>query len=463
MGRWPRVMRIAIAGKPRQPSARTPPTGSAGGAFCLQTPIKPPRVIGLAGAVLINLNAVVGAGIFALPALLYAGAGSLAPLIVLAYAVVVIPLLLIVAKLSTLFEESGGAQLYAERTYGSFAGFQVGFALLGGNTASRAANFHVLVSYLAALFPVFDVPAVRLATILALIGLLTTFSAIGTRRSMDALGIGTALKLGPILLICIAGLIANGVPKAVSLPQFSNIESIALLLAYAYSGAAASTVAAGEVKDARRTVYRSILVNLVVIALFYAFVQWAYMAINPQQVNAARPLASAGEAVLGQWGVIAISVAAIFSVGTNQMSYFVAMPRVIFGMSERGLLPAPFARISRRFLTPVNAIVGYGMIVALLAISGTFKTLATLMVAMEALILVTVIMALPVLWYQGKVAANNLGMIGWGALVAAALAFEFWLLRQVPAGAALSTVSALLVGTALYAISRRARPRGVLG
>ncbi|MFM9935583.1 MAG: APC family permease [Novosphingobium sp.] len=429
----------------------------------MQEPIKPPRVIGLAGAVLINLNAVVGAGIFALPALLYAGAGTLAPLIVLAYAVVVIPLLLIVAKLSTLFEESGGAQLYAERTYGSFAGFQVGFALLGGNSASRAANFHVLVSYLAALFPVFDVPAVRLATILALIGLLTTFSAIGTRRSMDALGIGTALKLGPILLICIAGLIANGVPTAVSLPQFSNIESIALLLAYAYSGAAASTVAAGEVKDARRTVYRSILVNLVVIALFYAFVQWAYIAINPQQVNAARPLASAGEAVLGQWGVIAISVAAIFSVGTNQMSYFVAMPRVIFGMSERGLLPTPFARISRRFLTPVNAIVAYGTIVALLAISGTFKTLATLMVAMEALILVTVIMTLPILWYQGKVAASSLGMIGWGALVAAALAFEFWLLGQVPAGAALSTVSVLLVGCVLYALMRRTRPRGVLG
>ena len=57
----------------------------------------PPRVIGLAGAVLINLNGVVGAGIFALPALLYAGAGGLAPLVVLAYALVMVPPLLVVA------------------------------------------------------------------------------------------------------------------------------------------------------------------------------------------------------------------------------------------------------------------------------------------------------------------------------------------------------------------------------
>jgi amino acid transporter len=248
----------------------------------------------------------------------------------------------------------------------------------------------------------------------------------------------------------------------VALPHFSNIESIALLLAYAYSGAAASTGAAGEVKDAKATVYRSIVVNLVVIALFYGFVQGAYIAINPQHPDSSRPLASAGEAVFGHWGVIAISVAAIFSVGTNLMTYFIGAPRIVFGMAERGLLPAWFARISPRYLTPVNAILAYSAIIALLALSGTFKTLATLLVATEALVFVTAITALPVLWYKGKVTAGRIGVIGWGAAVAAALAFEFWLLRQVPPGAALSTVGALLVGTLLYGLQRRAQPRGVL-
>jgi amino acid transporter len=425
----------------------------------MTTPTAPPRVIGLAGAVLINLNAVIGAGIFALPALLYAGVGGIAPLVVLAYAAVVVPRLLITAKLSTLFDESGGPQLYAERAFGPFTGFQVGCALLGGNMASRAANFHVLVSYLAAIFPLFDAPAMRLATIVGLVGLFTVLSLIGTRKSIEAIWVGTALKLGPILLVCAAGLIVNGVPATVTLPEFSGLESIALLLAYAYSGAAASTIAAGEVRDARRTVYRSILLNLAVIALFYALVQWAYIAIDPQVVNADRPLASAGEAVFGPWGATLIGVAAVFSIGTNQMTYFVAMPRLLLGMSNRRLLPSYLGRISGRFLTPVYAIATYAVIVALLAISGTFRTLATLMVAMESLLTLIVVLALPVLWRRGLVAARGARLAGWALLVVAATAFQVWLVLQVEADAARSTLIAVLIATGFYFLAHRKAKR----
>lgn len=419
----------------------------------------PPRVVGLAGAVLINLNGVIGAGIFALPALLYAGVGGIAPLVVLAYALVMIPPLLVVAKLSTMFDQSGGSQLYAEHAFGPFAGFQTGIAILILNMAGRAANFHVLVAYLAAMFPVFDPPLMRLATILTLIVLVTTLSTVGTRRSIEAIWVGTALKLGPILLICLAGLLANGMPTAVTLPEFTNIESFALLLAYAYSGCELSIFAAGEVKDPRRTVYRSIFVNLAVIALFYAFVQWAYIAIDPQQVDSDRPLASAGQAVLGQWGVIAISVAAIFSIGTNQLSNFVTMPRILFGMGERGLLPAFFARVSSRFLTPANAIASYALIVAMLALSGTFEALATFTVALETLAWLAGLAALPVMLFRGEIATSRTGAFGWMAIVAAAMLFNFWLLKQVPADAVLPTLGALLVGAALYALARRTSAR----
>lgn len=423
-----------------------------------QTPITPPRLIGLAGAVLINLNAVVGAGIFALPALLHAGAGTLAPLIVLGYALLVAAPLLVTARLSTLFDQSGGPQLYAERAFGPFAGFQTGWSLLGQNLAARAANFHVLVSYLAAMFPLFDATGVRMATILALIALATMLSVIGTRRSIEALWVGTVLKLGPIVLVCLAGLITNGVPTTVSLPQFGQIESIALLLAYAYSGCDLSTYAAGEVRDAKATVYRSIFLNLAVIALFYAFVQWAYGAIDPPSVNAERPLASAGEAVLGHWGVIAISVAAIFSTGTNQMSYFVTMPRLIFGMSQRGLLPGVLARVSPRFLTPANAILIYGSMVALLALSGTFATLATFTVALETLTSVLVMLALPTLWRRGEVlVGTGARALLWSAIILAALAFNLWLLGQVPASSVVPTVIVLLVGAGAYLLARNKR------
>lgn len=403
---------------------------------------------------LLNLNGVIGSGIFALPALLYAGTGSLAPIVLLGFAVLVAAPMLVLAKLSTLFDQSGGPELYAERAFGPFAGFQAGWFLISQNIAARAANFHVLVSYLAAMFPLFDQPVLRMATIIALIMLFTGLALVGTRRSIEALWIGTALKLGPILLICLAGFVANGLPTTFTLPEFSGVESIALLMAYAYSGGALSTIAAGEVKDARRTVYRSIMLNLVVIALVYAFVQWAYIAVDPQDVNADRPLASAGEAVLGQWGVIAISVAAIFSTGTNQLSYFVSMPRLLFGMASRGLLPSGLARVSPRFRTPVIAIATYGAVVALLAISGTFATLATFMVALESLVVVLVMLALPMLWRKGEVRLSPL----WLGIVLVALAFNVWLLLQVPLSSALPTLVIFALGAGLFLLARhRAR------
>jgi hypothetical protein len=41
--------------------------------------VAPPRVVGIVGGSLLNLNGMIGAGIFALPALLYVGLGNYAP------------------------------------------------------------------------------------------------------------------------------------------------------------------------------------------------------------------------------------------------------------------------------------------------------------------------------------------------------------------------------------------------
>mgnify|MGYP000586767605 CR=1 FL=1 len=416
---------------------------------------KPPRVIGLGSAVLINLNGVVGAGIFALPALLYAGAGSLAPLAIFAFALLTASVLAVFGKLSTLFDQSGGGQLYIETAFGRFAGFEAGWCILGANIAARAANFHVIVSYLAAVFPVFDDPAMRTATILALIAAFTLLAISGTRRSIGAVWVGTVLKLAPILLLCCVGLVTNGLPSTFVPPQFSEVEATALLLAYAFSGGAMSTIAAGETKDPHRTVYLSMFINLAIIAALYALVLLAYVAIAPADANVDRPLAAAADAVFGSWGGVLIGVAAIFSIGTGQLTYFVAMPRLLYGMGRRGLLPAAFARVSPRFDTPWFAIAVYGLVVAFLALSGTFQSLAALLVAAETLVLLAVLVAFAAMWRR-----NTAGMAAttgprWLAILLVAAAFELWMLAQVPLSAALPTLGILVAGGLVFLLARR--------
>jgi amino acid transporter len=415
---------------------------------------KPPRVVGIAGAVLLNLNGMVGAGIFALPALLYFGLGNFAPVAIFLFAIPVAFTAAILGKLSTLFKRSGGSQLYTETALGKYVGFQVGWFHICGNTAGRAANFHVLVSYLASIFPFFGGPVARPVTIVCLIAFMAALSVIGTRRSIGGVWVGTFCKLAPLFLLCILGLGMNGLPSVVELPSFSGLESVALLMAYAYSGYALSVVAAGETRNPQGTFFRAIFFSLFGTAVFYALIQWAYIAIDPSVGKDNVPLASAAQKLMGDWGAMMISVAAVFSIGTNQLSNFIAIPRMLYGMGERQLLPGFFAHVSPRFRTPDFAILTYSTLVAALAISGTFTTLAVLTIAVEQVMVALVITSFIVLWRRNFRGLADTMDLRWLPVVMVAIAMVVWMTRQVPQDALYSTIGVILVGTVLYWISK---------
>ena len=52
---------------------------------------------------------------------------------------------------------------------------------------------------------------------------------------------------------------------------------------------------------------------------------------------------------LGSMGVIAMKLATTFSIATNAITVFVAGPRVICAMADRGLLPSALAGVSEAF------------------------------------------------------------------------------------------------------------------
>lgn len=416
--------------------------------------LEPPRVVGIIGASLLNLNGMIGAGIFALPALLYAGLGNFAPWAILLFAIPTACLAVAVCKLSTLFDQSGGAQLYVETAMGKFAGFQVGWFIICGSSTGRAANFHVLVSYLAALFPVFKDPVVHLVTVVACIAIATGLCVIGTKRSMGGLGVGTLLKLGPLFLLCAVGLGANGVPVTAELPTFSQMESVALLIAFAFSGFGASIGAAGETKRPRVTIFRSVILALVSVAILYAVIMWAYIAIGPVAGDADIPMATAAQTLFGDWGAVMISVAAVFSIATNQLASFIAYPRILYSMGDRGLLPRFFAHVSPRFQTPDHAIMSFGAFVTLIAVTGSFATLATLLVAVEQVIFALVLISFGLLWRSNFRGLRDTTGARWLIILPIAVAMLVWLSIQVPASAVLSTTGMIAIGAALYWLTR---------
>ena len=318
---------------------------------------KPPRVVGTLGATLMSVNGMIGAGIFALPAILYAETANFTPWMFLIFGLLFSCNVLVAARLATMFKSSGGPQLYVQAAFGPMTGFQIGWLLVIAMAAGRAATLHVLVSYLSVIFPFFEGPVARPVSVLLLLIALSGLTVSGMRKVVGGLLVGTILKLTPIIILCIVAFAVGGISVSFEPPRFGAFESVALLVYFAFSGTINSTYSAGEIKNPQRTLPLSMLASLGAVIVLYMVVQWAYIAAGaPESSGNATPLAAAAGVVMGEAGVIALALAAIFSIATSSLAFFVAGPRVVFGMADRGLLPQTLAHVSPRFGTPDRSI-----------------------------------------------------------------------------------------------------------
>ncbi|MEM7690072.1 MAG: APC family permease [Pseudomonadota bacterium] len=357
-------------------------------------------------------------------------------------------------QLSTRFRQSGGGQLYAEHAFGPATGFLVGWFSLSVNIAGCSASYHVMVSYLAAIFPVFDDPAIRLVTIGALIAVFFAITATGTSRSINAIAFGTVLKLSPFVVLIALGFAQNGVPTEVTLPAFGEFESIALLLAFAFSGCDVAVYAAGESREPRKTMTRALATNLIGVALFYALVQLAYNSVSPDPSQVDIPLAAMGEKLLGPTGSLLVSIAAIFSIGTLQLNLSFLVPRLAYGMARRGLLPHIFAFVSPRFKTPIVAIGGFSALVAAMSLTGTFELLAILAVSVEQLGFLIIIAALVAMWWRNDAGLREDMGLHWALIIPVAVGYIGWLMSQLEPQSVLYMALMVAAGVVLFFASK---------
>ena len=417
---------------------------------------KPPRVVGKLGATLMSVNGMIGAGIFALPAILYAEVGNFAPWMFLIFGTLYATGILISARLSNMFRSSGGPQLWAQVAFGPFVGFQVGWIMVLAMAAGRAATLYVLVSYLAVIFPVFLDSVWRVTALAFLLLAMTWLTIWGMKKSVGGLAIGTVLKVTPILLLCLLAFASGGIATEFTLPRFGAFESVALLVYFAYSGANSSAYSAGELKNPRRDLPITMLTSLAVIIMFYMAVQWAYIAAGaPQSVGDTTPLSAAAGSVMGDGGALLLSLAAIFSIATNCLSFYIAGPRVVYAMADRGLLPETFAHVSRRFKTPDRAILLFSTIVAVMLASGAFVFLATVTSLGGQCVTLVYILAFVLLMRRSHGGHDGRLALYWWPVILVAAFFAIFSIAQAPAKAFLLLAALLVVGTVLYFLERR--------
>ena len=417
------------------------------------------RDIGPLGATLLVLNGLIGAGIFALPGVVAANAGPLSPWLFLAVGLLFLAVVLTFAELASYYDRSGGPVLYAGTAFGPLAGFSTGWLLFISRATSFAANATVMATYLGSLVPWFAGEAGRALVVSVVTVGLTWVNVLGVRDGVRTMLLFSVLKLAPLLIMVLAGL--GEVTGATLLPAGSvfidELGSTALLLIYAYVGFETIGITAGETRDPRASLPRALVRTVLAIAVIYFFIMLVFVAVVPAERWASATLVDVGRALAGPAGAVAITVAAIFSIGGNLSQSMLGAPRLLFALAENGLLPRAFARVSPRYHTPDMAIVSMGALGLALALSGTFAQLAVASSLARLLTYALCICALPAVRRRasGEPGSGQYRLRGGYAIPLLGLAICVWLLLHTTRENWLAVGVLLALGVSLYMLEKR--------
>ena len=416
------------------------------------------RDIGFFGAAFLVLNAVIGAGIFALPGKVAVSAGLWSPWLFLVVGVLFLSVVLTFAELASYYERTGGPVLYATEAFGPLAGFSTGWLIYLARMTAFAANANVMALYLASLSDVFASDAARFAVIAFVTIALTWANVLGVKDGIRTMGVLTILKVVPLLLLVLLGL--QHVTGSTLIPggdfHIDDIGGTTLLLIYAYVGFETIGVTAGETSKPRRTIPMALMRTILLTGVLYFLIVLVFISVIPADDYADATLVDVGRVLAGPAGAVVITFAAVFSIGGNLASSMLAAPRLIFSLAENRLLPQWFAHINESYATPDRAIIVMGAMALVLGLSGNFVDLAIGSAVVRLLGYMICIASLPIIRKKATPAASEQAwrLPGGYLIPAIALAICLWLVAQSKGEDWIKVSVLLAIGVALYLIEK---------
>ncbi len=402
--------------------------------------------------VAVAINGIIGAGIFGLPAKVYALIGTYSLIAFVACAFVVTLIILCFAEVGSRFDETGGPYTYAHAAFGPTVGFEVGWLSWLARLTAFAANANLMISYLAFFWPGAASPWPR-ATIISLVVItLAAINFIGVRQAAIASDFFTIGKLIPLLIFIAAGLFFLK-PQAYAFgprPSTGAFSQSVLLLIFAFTGFEMAAIPAGEVRDPRRNLPRALLIATAVVATTYILVQIVCVGTLPQLASSTKPLADAAQNFMGTAGAAIISAGAIISIAGNLNILVLSGSRLPFAFAERKQLPAIVARVHRRFFTPYVAIAITASAMLVLTLKSSFVAALTISAIARLVTYGVTCAALPVLRRRSGVSSAMFRVSGGAAIAVAALILAVWLLAHSTRTEAIQATIAAAVGLMIY-------------
>jgi basic amino acid/polyamine antiporter, APA family len=406
------------------------------------------------------VNCTIGAGIFALPAVV---AATLGPAAVVAYLIcgaLIMLVLLCYVELGTRITRSGGTVAYIEEAFGPFAGF-LAWAVygVGFNAAAIAAIVHVMFDALATVVPALAAGSPgRPVAIVVLFAGLAALNIRGVRAGTGLSFVTTTAKVVPLLLLIVVGFFAiRGANLAFTgWPPLSAFGSATLVLFFAFSSAEAALTPSGEIRNPTRTIPRGIIGGASVVVLLYLAVHVVAQGVLGTELaqGATAPLAGVAERVMGTAGVVLIVVATAVSVFGNLAVDMICTPRAFLAVAESGVMPRAMARVHPAYRTPSVAILVYVTIIIGLALSGGFRALAVLASMSLLLVYLAICLATLQIRYFRPPLPGTFRIPGGPAVPLVASVVVVWLLAQSTLREVVTMAVFIGVATVFYVIRR---------
>ncbi len=339
------------------------------------------RALGRRDIIGILLNAMIGSGMLAAPAKVFAIAGDWSFLVLLASALVMVPLILCFADLGSRFTGTGGPYLYARAALPPSAAFSVGWLLWFSQAMSAATLCNLMISYLSGFAPALAHGWPRTAVILTLGAVLTTIALTGIRQSARASNVLIAIKVAFVAFFLAAGLAfirPDHLAVTTTIPLASQFATAMLIYLFAYSGFERGAVIAGEAREPKRDVPIALGASLAVATLCYGAVLLVCVGVLDAPAATDRPLAEVGRHIFGGAGAALVSAGALAVIVGTLLIIVVAMPRMLLALAEQDQLPAALMIVHSRWRTPHVAILISSALCFGLAVSSDLITALTI-------------------------------------------------------------------------------------
>jgi amino acid transporter/mannitol/fructose-specific phosphotransferase system IIA component (Ntr-type) len=334
------------------------------------------------------------AGFFLLPGLAAQEAGPAVPLVYLIAVIPLVPAMFSIIELATAMPRAGGVYYFLDRTMGPMIGTVGGFGTWSALVLKVAFALIGMGAYIKLFFPSLEIVPVAVAIAIVL-GMLSLF---GSKKSGRL-----QIILVAALLFCLLIFIGDGLPK-INITRFNNflssgwtsILSASGLVYISYVGLTNIASLSEEVKNPERNLPLGIFLALGTALIIYVLGTMVMTGVIPLErfVGDLTPVATAGEYLFGEVGVILFSIAALFAFTSVANGGMLSASRYPLALSRDHLLPRYFLKMSK-WSTPIFAIMfTVGTIVVILLLldpTGIAKLASAFQLMVFALICLAVI------------------------------------------------------------------------